>query len=287
VMSGVEGIMAPAVGVVVLTYNEELNIERCLDSVAWCDDVVVLDSHSVDRTTAIARERGARVLTRRFDDYAGQRNYALKQIEYKHPWVLMLDADEVVPPELSREMVKVVATAGEHITMFRMRRKDFFLGRWLRYSTSYSTLWFGRLVRVGRVWVERSVNEEYHTDGEVVALKGALEHYPFNRGFREWFEKHNRYSSMEAELRYRQGVGRWQWRDFRDPDPVIRRKVLKAVVYSLPARPLVMFGGRYFIHGGMLDGRAGLTFCLLKSVYEYMIDCKVTELHRRQQGMTV
>src|SRR5690606_5011113 len=88
--------MTLPVSVIVLTFNEELNIARCLDSVSWCDDVVVVDSHSTDRTREIAAAKGARVELRPFDNYANQRNHALKEIEYRHPWVLMLDADEVV-----------------------------------------------------------------------------------------------------------------------------------------------------------------------------------------------
>jgi len=275
------------VSVVVLTFNEEANIGRCLDSVSWCDDVVVLDSHSTDATREIAADRGARVLLRVFDNYANQRNHALKEVEYSHPWLLMLDADEAVPDELREEMQRVLALDDVSVTLYRLRRKDYFMGVWLKRSTNYSSLWFGRLMRLGRVWVERSINEEYHTDGATADLRGALLHYPFNNGLNQWIDKHNRYSSMEAQLLVNGARAERCWSGLLARDPVIRRKSLKAIVYSLPGRPLLMFFGRYILSGGFLDGRAGLMFCLLKTCYEYQIDCKVRELRRRARGLAV
>src|SRR5271155_4475515 len=158
------------VSVLILTLNEENNLPECIDSCAWSDDIVVFDSLSADRTVEIAREKGARVLERRFDNYAGQRNAALTTVEYEHPWVLMVDADERVPPDLAAEIQSAVAAAGEQVAMYRMRRKDHFLGKWLRRSSGYPS-WFGRLVRLGRIRVEREVNEEYIADGRVEHLK--------------------------------------------------------------------------------------------------------------------
>ena len=143
------------------------------------------------------------------------------------------------------------------------------------------------MIRRGRVWVEREINEEYHTDGEVDALEGALNHYPFNKGFHAWFEKHNRYSTMEAEFKFEEGRQSWHLKDLWNSDPTVRRKTLKTALYSQPGMPVIMFLGRYFIAGGMLDGRAGLTFCLLKAFYEYMIECKVKELARRHKDIPV
>lgn len=281
-----QGQGAP-VSVVVLTYNEQENIARCLDSVAWSDDIVVLDSHSTDETREIAARKGARVVLRTFDGYAKQRNFALREIDYRHRWLLMLDADEVVPPELASEIAAAVKQADDSVTLYRMRRRDYFMGKWLKHSTNYRSLWFGRLMRHERVWVEREINEEYHTDGEIRSLRHALIHYPFNKGLDAWLDKHNRYSSMEAQLIVDGGATDWRIRELVASDPVLRRKALKGLVYSLPGRSIIMFVGRYFISGGFLDGRAGLTFCLLKSWYEFMIECKVREARRRLRGWTV
>ena len=267
------------ISVVILTHNEAANIEWCLDSLSWSNDVVVLDSFSTDGTPDLAKGKGARVMYREFDNYAAQRNYVLKEIDYKNFWILMLDADEVVPPELAEEMNRVVKEANHCTTMFRLRRKDFFMGTWLKYSCNYSSFWMGRLFRAGHVYIERSVNEEYYTDGIVERLEHSLLHFPFNKGINHWIDKHNRYSSMEADLVFRKRSSCWHFADLFRKDPVIRRKNLKALMFTLPGRPLLMFLGRYFVCGGFLDGWAGLTFCILKTYYEYMIDCKIRELH--------
>ena len=280
-------MMKIPVSVIVLTYNEEMNIDRCLESVDWSDDIVILDSFSTDSTQEIAAEKNARVVVRRFDNYANQRNHALTEIRYKHAWVLMLDADEVVPEDLRHEIQSVLMDAGPEVTLFRMRRKDYFMGAWLKRSTSYGSLRFGRLMRLGKVWVERSINEEYHTDGTTRDLQASLVHYPFNKGVGAWIEKHNRYSGMEAELVVGGGAGDWSLAQLFASDPSRRRKALKALVYRFPGRALLMFVGRYLVAGGILDGRAGFMFCVLKSYYEYMIDCKIMELRRRSRGLPV
>src|SRR5208282_3383395 len=186
-----------SVSICILTLNEETNLADCIDSCAWSDDIVVFDSLSVDRTKEIALAKGARVIERAFDNYAAQRNAALMEVCYKHPWVLMVDADERVPEDLAREVEARVAVADADTVMFRIRRRDFFLGQWLKRSSGYPT-WFGRLVRLGRVRVAREINEEYLADGRIRYLDAHLHHFPFNKGIAYWFERHNRYSSMGA-----------------------------------------------------------------------------------------
>ncbi len=270
-----------SISVLILTLNEEVNLPQCLASLGWSDDVVVLDSGSSDRTQELAREAGARVEFRAFDNYASQRNFGLQEVEYKYPWILMVDADEVVSPGLIQEMELVVSSCPDSVCMYLMRRKDFLMGRWLKHSSGYPT-WFGRLMRVGRVRVERSINEEYHTDGEVDSLTHHLHHYPFNKGLHSWFEKHNRYSTMEAELQLQAVPERNGWRGLFSLDPVKRRKAQKSLVYSLPGRPVIVFVVFYFVRGGILEGRAGFMLSMLKAVYEYMIVSKAKELKRRK-----
>ena len=275
-----------SISVLILTLDEEVNLAGCLDSVAWSDDVVVLDSFSGDATPEIARARGARLFQRQFDNYAGQRNFGLREISFRHRWLLMLDADERVTSDLREEMLRSVRDAREAVAMFRIRRKDYLFGRWIRRSSGYPT-WFGRLVRVGRAWVERPYNEQFHVEGEAANLVGHLDHYPFNKGFAAWIAKHDRYSTMEATLRNGNPEYDIVWRDLFAADPLRRRQAQKAWLYSMPARPLVVFAGLYFIKGGVLEGRAGLTFSLLRAWYEYFIDCKALELRRRAAGLPV
>lgn len=274
-----------SVSVLILTLNEELNLPGCLESVAWSDDVVVFDSFSNDRTVEIAQAAGTRVIQRKFDNYAAQRTAALTEVEYKHPWILMIDADERVTAQLRDEIGRIVQNQG-NVTLWRIRRQDMFLGRWLRRSSWYPT-WFGRLFRAGRVRVEREINEEYHTDGEVGHLQNHLLHFPFNKGVAFWLERHNRYSSMEALALIKERTDSWQVRDLFSPDPTLRRKCLKRLGYWMPFRPFLVFCYLYFFRLGFLDGVPGLTYCRLRSMYEYMIDLKVKELRRREKDLPV
>lgn len=153
-----------SVSVLILTLNEEINLPGCLESVNWSDDIVVFDSYSNDRTVEIANRAGVRVFQRRFDNYASQRNAALTEVKYKHPWVLMADADERWPREVFNEIEQVVRNSHD-TSLYHFLRKDMFMGRWLKRSTGYPT-WAGRLVKIGEISVKRKINEEYWTTGK-------------------------------------------------------------------------------------------------------------------------
>ena len=266
------------ISVLILTLNEEQNLPVCLPSLAWCDDVVVLDSHSADKTEELALQSGARFFTRCFDSYAAQRNYGLNEINYKHDWLLMVDADEVVSPTLVTEMFERLKSDKDEISIYRMRRKDHFSGKWIRHSSGYPT-WFGRLSKIGTSKIERGIHEEYVTDGAVGYLQKHLYHYPFNKGLASWIDKHNRYSTMEAKLIIEGGLAAPSFDDFFSNDPINRRRAIKGFVYRVPGRPLAMFFALYILKRGFLDGRAGFVFSVLRAFYEFMIDCKVKELN--------
>jgi glycosyltransferase involved in cell wall biosynthesis len=283
---GPVGNRMSGVSILILTLNEEANLAECIDSCGWADDIVVFDSMSEDRTLEIANAKGVRVFQRHFDNYAAQRNAALTTVPYEHPWILMVDADERVPVELAAEIEATIANAGAGVALFRMRRKDFFLGKWLRRSSGYPS-WFGRLVRLGRVRVEREVNEEYIADGEVGHLKSHLHHYPFNKGIAYWFERHNKYSSMEAIAKMRVRGDPILTQELFARDPIVRRRMLKQLLYRMPLRPLIVFFYLYVVRLGFLDGRAGFYFSRMRAAYEMMIDLKVDEARRRQRNLAV
>jgi len=272
------------VSVLILTLNEEVNLPGCLESVAWSDDIVVFDSYSTDRTVAIARAAGARVVQRTFDDYAGQRNAALTEVQYRHPWVLLVDADERWPREMYEEMREALARNGD-ISIYYFLRKDMFLGRWLRH-TGYPT-WAGRLLKLGDVTVARAINEQYLAAGRQGYLQGHFLHQPFNRGIAHWLHRHNQYSSLEAQALAAENKDALRLRDLLARAPAQRRRAWKQLAYRLPCRPILIFGYLYFLRLGFLDGMAGLAYCRLRMIYEYMIDLKIRELHRRQQGLPV
>ena len=274
-----------SVSVLILTLNEEINIGACLDSLSWCDDVVVFDSLSTDRTCEIATERGARVMKRPFDNWSTHQNWAVTNIEFRHPWVLYLDADERCLPELRDEILRRV-TADTPEAAFRVRRKDFFMGRWLKHAQLYPT-WLVRVFRPQRIRYERLVNPVAVVDGPTGELESHFVHYPFSHGVSHWVARHNRYSDMEA-------IEAAKVRDTRESsgsiwsrDPNERRRALKDVFFRMPARPLVKFLYYYAWRRGFLDGRAGFTYATLQAFYEYLIACKGAELERRRRGLPV
>lgn len=272
-------MIAPTISVLILTRNEQQDLPAALASVAWSDDIHIFDSLSTDATAEIARAAGAHVHSRAFDDYATQRNAALA-LEFKHPWVFLLDADERPTPELSAEMQRVVTEAPAKTAGFRLRRRDFLFGTWLKHAQI--SPYYIRLVRPERAKYTRAINEVLEVDGPVAELLHPLDHFPFSKGIAHWIAKHNTYSTMEAELIVRQqGLKDPSLRKaLRDPDFHTRRLHQKALFYRLPGRPLVKWCYMMFLRGAILDGAAGLTYATLQSIYEYMIVLKTKELRR-------
>jgi len=275
-------VNAPPISVLILTKNEERDLPGALASVAWSDDVHVFDSHSTDRTQEVARAAGAQVHTRAFDDYATHRNAAFG-IPFRHPWVFLLDADERATPQLSAEMSLVVSQAPANTAGFRLRRRDFLFGTWLKHAQI--SPYYIRLVRPEKAKYTRAINEVLEVDGPVAELLAPLDHFPFSKGIAHWVAKHNTYSTMEAELIVRQqGLTNPSLKAaLSHPDFHTRRLHQKALFYKLPARPLrpvIKWLYMMFLRGAILDGAAGVTYATLQSFYEYMIVVKTKELRR-------
>jgi glycosyltransferase involved in cell wall biosynthesis len=268
------------ISVLILTRNEERDLDACLESVSWSDDVFVFDSFSTDATAEIARRRHAHLVQRRFDGYASQRNAALTELPFRHGWIFILDADERPTPELSREMRQRAANASPDTAGFRLRRRDFLYGTWLRHAQI--SPYYIRLVRLGRARYVREVNEVLEVDGQIEQLQAPLDHFPFSKGIAHWLDKHNVYSTMEARI-VAGGLSKQDaslataifGRDFH-----ARRRAQKAIFYRLPARPLLKWAMMMFGRGAILDGRAGVVYSTLQSIYEYFIVLKTRELER-------
>jgi glycosyltransferase involved in cell wall biosynthesis len=275
-----------SVSILILTLNEERNLAACLESVKWSDDIVVLDSFSTDRTIEIAQAFGARVIQRKFDDYASRQNWAASEISFKNPWVYNSDADEVVPPELRDELLAIAADDTLKPVAYRLRHKNFFCGRWIRHCGIYP-VWNLRFFKPGKVRFERSVHSVALVDGEEGRLKNHYLHFSFNNGLDAWFDKHNRYSFLEAVESLRSlRASRLNWRELKG-DAVARRRLLKEISIRLPCRPILRFTYMYLLRLGFLDGWQGYTYCRLLTIYEYMIVVKVMELERRERGLSV
>ncbi|MFG0332237.1 MAG: glycosyltransferase family 2 protein [Maioricimonas sp. JB049] len=258
--------------VVVLTRNEAENIGRCLASVDWCDERVIVDDGSEDATCEIATRYGARVLQRRFDSFAGQRNWALEHGGLRNRWILMLDADEVVTLPLKHEIQRVLPAASEEVAAFRMCRRTVFLGQWLRYSDGFP-VWIMRLVDRDRArFVDQGHGEVPvpPVNGRIAILHEPFDHYPFSRGIDDWVERHCRYAEREASLEAG-GPMTFRWRDLLFSGAAGRRQALRTLSRGLPARPLVRFLYQYVWKRGFLDGRGGLVFSTLMAFYEALI----------------
>lgn len=267
-----------SVSALILTLNEEKNLPKCIASLAWVEDIVVLDSCSVDRTVEIATALGCRVFHRPFDNWSSHQNWAVRNLPFRHEWVLNIDADEQVSPELATEIAAALRAPGD-TAAFQMRRKDFLHGVWLKHATFYPT-WLVRLYRSPAVTFERLVNPVTRVDGNVGKLEHHIHHWPFSKGIGHWVERHNSYSSFEA--REYTALRQVRCRELFSPDPNLRRQALKSMFGRLPFRPAIKFAYLYLFHGGWLDGREGFHYSLLQSFYEYMISMKVAELRDGQ-----
>ncbi|MGQ0799769.1 MAG: glycosyltransferase family 2 protein [Pseudomarimonas sp.] len=266
------------ISVVVLTLNEAANLPRCLASVAWADDILVLDSGTTDATCEIAKAAGARVQARAFDSFAGQRNYAMDHGQLRNGWVLHLDADEVVTTELRIELEQLVSRNTEEKPVWRVASRIIFMGRWLRRAGMYPSY----QVRFGRADALRFVDfghgqREVQPAEQVGTLSHPLDHYNFSKGVNDWLARHLRYAKAEAEelLRARQQPLRLT--ELLSGDPTLRRRALKRLSYYAPCRGLLAFLYAFVIRGGALDGRAGFTYCRMFAMYHSFIGLNAAE----------
>lgn len=265
------------ISVLILTKNEQQDLPGCLQSVAWSDDVHVYDSLSTDSTVEIANKFGATVTQRGFDNWASHQNWGLKNISFKHPWVFYIDADERMTPELVEAVKAAVRSPGGNVA-FRVQRRDFFLGTWLKHVQT--SPFYMRLFRPEKMRYERLVNPISIADGDVGQVSGYLDHFPFSKGISHWVERHNSYSTLEAkqiETNRASGeafslISALTERDFHK-----RRFHQKELFYRLPFRPAIKFLILYVGKRGFLDGRAGFTYAALQSIYEYFIVLKNRE----------
>ena len=268
------------VSVMIFTLNEELNLPGCLRSLAWCDDVIVIDSFSGDNTRGLALSAGTRVFEHVFTGFGDQRNWALEEAAPIHEWVLILDADERVTDDLAAELGRVLPGVPESVGAFRLKRRFHMWGRWLRHSSLYPT-WVVRLVRKGRVrYVNRGHAETQQVEGEIRNLENDLIDENL-KGMDDWFERHNRYAHKDAEYELQEDARSASPGSLFGGDPMQRRKALKRLASKVPGRPLVYFLYSYIWRRGFLDGKDGLIFCMMRALYQGMVVARKHDLRRR------
>ncbi len=264
--------------VLILTLNEGLILPRCLQALHWCDDIVILDSYSTDNSIEIAEAAGARVYQRAFDDFAGQRNFAIDTLSFRHEWIFHLDADEIFTEALRREIMERIAH--ESFDAYRAPSKMMWGDTWLKHAATYP-VYQVRLGRRGRFRF-RQVGHGQRSDiddDSIGTLQSPYLHYSFIKGMGDWLHRHNRYSTQEAHEAVRSmSHNAFEWKSLVSKNPSRRRHSLKVLGYRIPCRPLAKFGYQYLFRLGFLDGIAGFRYCMLQAIYEYMICLKTAEL---------
>ncbi len=270
--------------VVILTRDEEMNLPHALATVAgWASEVWVVDAGSTDRTVEIAAAAGAAVVSHAFTGYAAQRTWALRSLPFRTEWVLFLDADEAVMPELRAELREVLTSPPAGVSGFYVKRRFVFLGRWLRHG-GYYPVWLLRVVRhaVARC-EERGVDEHLLVDGGTARLRHDLLHED-RRPLSRWVERHVRYAELAAADFERTPTAGGVTARLRSDQPAERSRWWYDRVYRripLGARALVYFGYRYVLRGGFLDGREGFIYYVLQVLwYRALIDANILEARR-------
>ena len=263
------------VSVVVLTRDEGVNIGRCLASVAWADQAVVVDSGSADRTVPIARSLGADVVEQTWLGFSAQREFALRLPEVRNNWIYFVDADEWVSPQLAREIAARLRSPD--CVAFIHRLRLVFLNTWIRHCGWYSASGVVRLVDRRYTKYDGSlVGERACVDGPIGRLANDIVDEDL-KGLANWLHKHIRYAELEQcnrsqPVRVRERIRRFRSRDRTGTRPVARVILRDLVFPVLPARPLAVFLYMYVIRLGLLDGRAGLRFCFFHAWYEAVVD---------------
>lgn len=268
--------------------NEAENLPRCLQSVAWADEVFVVDSGSVDGTQRIAESFGAKVVQFEFNGiWPKKKNWALENVPFGNEWVFILDADEVLPPEAEAEMRAIVEDAQHPVDGYWINRRFMFMGRWLKHA--YYPNWnlrlfrhklgrYEKLTNVNTQSGDNEVHEHVIVQGATGHLKCEMDHYAFP-SVEVFVEKHNRYSNWESRVevdRYLQSSAN----QLQASNVGIRRR-LKQFSHRLPCRGLLRFLYVYIWQRGFLDGREGYYFARLHGFYEFLCVAKTYELKKK------
>lgn len=281
-----------SITVIILTYNEELNIEQCLKSVAdWASEIFIVDSHSTDGTAQIANRYGVKIVEHEFKNQAQQFNWALDNLDIQTEWILRLDADEYLTPELKEEISKTLTNLPRESALspresaalngFYIKRRVYFMGRWIKHGGYYPT-WILRLFRKGK-----ARSEEREVDEHIVLLEGKSEKLQNDfidenhKDLEWWIQRINNYTTREVTARSREKEGKAGMGGKLSGIQAERKRWLrKNIYYRLPlfVRAFTYFLYRYFIRLGFLDGKQGLVFHFLQGCWnQFLVDAKIYE----------
>jgi glycosyltransferase involved in cell wall biosynthesis len=249
----------PKISVTIITLNEAEHIGAAIDSAAWADEILVVDSGSTDLTPDLARQKGAVVLCRNWSGYVDQKNYAAERAS--HDWIFSLDADERITPALATEIRAVLATEPP-MRAYRVARVTYHLGRWVRTTDFYPDFQTRLYDRRAARWRGKYVHESVAAAGPVGRLQNELEHYSF-RNLRDQLDRINHYTTLAARQMHEAGR---------------RAGPLDLMLY-----PLAAFLRNYVLRRGILDGTAGLTISLMNAYSVFLKFAKLWELQRGEK----
>jgi glycosyltransferase involved in cell wall biosynthesis len=279
--------MKVPVSIIIPIRNEAGNLPRCLDSVAWADEVFVVDSQSTDGSQQVAEAHGATVVQFHFNGtWPKKKNWALENLPFRNEWVFILDADEVLPPGTETEFRTIVTSNDNPNAGYWINRRFMFMGRWLKHA--YYPNWnlrlfkhhlgrYEQLTSVNTASGDNEVHEHVIVHGPTGHLRAEMDHYAFP-SVDVFIEKHNRYSNWEARValdRYMRGS-----EAALQSDRVGWRRRLKQLSQKLPFRPFLRFAYVYLWQRGFLDGREGYYFARLHGLYEFLSVAKTYELKK-------
>lgn len=278
--------------IIVLTYNEEIHIARALTAIAGlAKRIVVVDSFSTDRTVELANAHGAEVLENKFINHAKQFEWALENANIQTEWVMRLDADEVIEPDLSKEMLEKIPGLPKDVAGINLRRKHIFLDRWIRFGGRYPLVML-RIWRRGQGKIEQRWMDEHIVvwGGRTVEFSGGFSDYNLN-DLTFFTDKHNKYAVREAidvlSSKYRLVDFDESLSAASASKQAAAKRLLKENIYNkLPfwLGPLGYFLYRYTLQLGFLDGRAGLIYHFLQGGwYRFLVGAKVFEYERQMK----
>jgi glycosyltransferase involved in cell wall biosynthesis len=245
----------------VITFNEESNIAAALESLAWADEIIVVDSESADRTVEIASRYAHKVIVNAWPGYAAQKNFAGDQAS--HDWVFSLDADERVTDELIVEIKRMKETDAPNVAAFEMSRKAYYLGRWIKHSGWYPDYKVRLYDRRKCRWQGEFVHESVVSDGEVLRLKGDLLHFTVSN-VSEHHQRIDRYTTLAAQQAFAQQK--------------------RSSLISLFISPPLTFLRSYLIRLGFLDGVQGLVIAYFAAYYVFLKNLKLWELSSKPES---
>jgi len=277
--------MKISLSVIILTYNEEINLPCALNSVVnWADQVFIVDSFSTDKTLDIAKSYNVPVYQNLWKDWATQRNWALDNLPLKHDWVLFLDADECVSTKLSEEVRGTLKNVPDEVNGFYINRRFKFLGRELKHG-SYNPNWVLRLVRTNKLRILSAGDSEYFkVEGKVLRLKSFMFHED-KKDLAFFINKHNKISELATKKLFNKE------KNSNEDDP--RRYAVEGkyrvllkenILNKLPLfwRPFFLFIYKYFLKLGFMDGKEGLIYYFLHDFwYPFLIDAKILEMRKK------